>query len=138
MNVKTVQLLKKELVSKKSAIRSLHLQNSVIEMDVEETPKDMMDRSDIEESWFAKERLSQHWKVELNQIDMALLKIEQGSFGICEDCGDEIPVKRLRVRPDAAFCLNCQETAERERMMTKSTSKSSKLGRGGSTPQILQ
>ncbi len=114
MNIKTVQLLKNELVSKKSTLLGLHLRNKAIELDVEETPKDSIDRSDIEESWFAKERLSQHWKVELHQIELALQKIEQGSFGICEDCDDEIPVKRLRVRPDAAYCLNCQETAERE------------------------
>lgn len=93
---------------------NLHLSNKKIEMDVEEAPKDSMDRSDIEESWFAKERLSQHWKTELSQIDNALVRIEQGTFGVCEECDEEIPVKRLRVRPDAAYCLMCQETAERE------------------------
>ena len=114
MNLKTVELLKSELITKKSTLTGLHLRNKAIELDVEETPKDAMDRSDIEESWFAKERLSQHWKVELSQIEMALQKIDQGTFGICEDCDDEIPVKRLRARPDASYCLLCQETAERE------------------------
>ena len=114
MNLKTVQLLKNELVLKKSTLTALHQRNNTIELDVEETPKDAIDRSDIEESWFAKERLNQHWEVELSQIETALFKIEQGTFGICEECDDEIPVKRLRVRPDAAYCLLCQETAERE------------------------
>lgn len=114
MNSKTVQLLRKELVTKKNNLHSLHIQNNQIQLDTEESAKDVVDRSDVEESWFAKERLSQHWKLELAYIDVALQKMEQGTFGICEECGEAIPVKRLRVRPDAAYCLICQETVERE------------------------
>lgn len=114
MNPKTVLTLKSELALKKSTLMALNFRNNSIDLSVEETPKDTADRSDVEESWFAKERLNQHWKVELTQIDVALLKIDQGTFGVCEECDEEIPVKRLRVRPDAAYCLICQETAERE------------------------
>jgi DnaK suppressor protein len=41
--------------------------------------------------------------------------MDKGTFGLCEECDAEIPVKRLRVRPDATLCLYCQETAEKER-----------------------
>ena len=50
----------------------------------------------------------------MNRINLALNRIEAGTFGICADCEEEIPLKRLSVRPDAALCLNCQETNERE------------------------
>lgn len=46
------------------------------------------------------------------QIDMALDKIREGSYGICEDCGSEIGEKRLRIVPFARYCRDCQESIE--------------------------
>ena len=114
MNAKTVQQLKSELLIKKQNLTSLQSQNKKIDLDQDDSLKDGIDRADVEESWFTKERMSQHWKLELIQIEFALQKMETTSFGICEECEDEIPVKRLRVRPDATLCLNCQETMEKE------------------------
>ncbi len=114
MNLKTVSVLKKELVEKKESLHYLHSQTRKIENEGEADLKDVIDRSDAEEAWFTKERMNQHWKLELARINNALQRIEAGTFGICEECEDEIPLKRLRVRPDAALCLNCQETNERE------------------------
>jgi DnaK suppressor protein len=114
MNPKTVLQLKKELVNKQNELMNLQKLNQRIETDAETELKDVIDRSDAEEAWFTKERMSQHWKFELIQIHTALMKMEQGTFGTCEECDDEIPVKRLRVRPDAALCLNCQESMEKE------------------------
>lgn len=114
MNPKTAQLLKTELLEKKSNLNQLQAQNKKTESDQDADLKDMMDRSDAEEAWFTKERMSQHWKLELNQIETALHKIETGTFGLCEECEEEIPLKRLRARPDATLCLYCQESAEKE------------------------
>ncbi len=50
----------------------------------------------------------------LKEIDYALLKMKKGAYGICESCGDEIPIERLKVLPFARFCLECQEEMERE------------------------
>lgn len=114
MNPKTLQLLKRELIDKKTSLNSL--QNQTIKADAESEPelKDMVDRSDAEEAWFSKERMTQHWKMELARIEHALQRMDSGTFGICEECEEEIPLKRLKVRPDAALCLNCQESSERE------------------------
>jgi len=119
MNLKTVSILKKELVDKKESLNSLQLQTRKIDSESEAELKDVIDRSDAEEAWFTKERMSQHWKLELTRIESALNRIEAGTFGICEECEEEIPLKRLRVRPDAALCLNCQETNEREAGQTQ-------------------
>ena len=113
MNPKIVLQLKNELLEKRMSLVTLQNQNKKVDAD-QEISKDMIDRSEAEEAWFTKERMSQHWKVELKQIDFALAKIEGGSFGTCTECEDEIPVKRLRVRPDATLCLYCQESAEHE------------------------
>jgi DnaK suppressor protein len=114
MNPKTTSQLKKELLTKKEVLMGLHMQNTKASRDDETLLTDIADRSDVEEAWFTKERMSQHWKSELTHIDTALKRMEMGSFGICEECDDEIPLKRLRVRPDASLCLDCQELMEKE------------------------
>ena len=114
MNSKTAIQLKKDLLSKKDILMNLQNQNNLLDAEEDGSVKDPIDRSDVEESWFTKERMSQHWKVELNQIQTALARMENGTFGTCEDCEEEIPVKRLLARPDATLCLYCQETMEKE------------------------
>ncbi len=106
--------MKQELIEKKNHLNTLQMQSRKSDIENESELKDVIDRSDAEEAWFTKERLSQHWKLELSRIESALHRIELGTFGVCEDCDEEIPLKRLRVRPDAALCLNCQEANERE------------------------
>jgi DnaK suppressor protein len=49
---------------------------------------------------------------ELNQIEAALRRIEDGSYGQCVDCGVEIPSARLEVAPEAMRCIACQEKVE--------------------------
>ena len=44
----------------------------------------------------------------LEALDAALNSLEQNRYGICEGCGDEIPLERLRVLPFAAYCVECQ------------------------------
>jgi DnaK suppressor protein len=114
MNPKTVSQLKTELLAKKKTILNLQELNKNIPADDEQSMKDVIDRSDVEGEWFTKERMSQHWKVELAQINTSLQRIEAGTFGICVECDAGIPVKRLRVRPDATLCLDCQEIFEKE------------------------
>ena len=48
----------------------------------------------------------------IQQIDMALDKIREGSYGICDECCGEIDERRLKVLPFALFCRDCQETFE--------------------------
>jgi DnaK suppressor protein len=53
---------------------------------------------------------------EFNQLQnarAALLRIEQGSFGTCLQCDEDIHPKRLAAIPWAPFCIRCQETADR-------------------------
>ncbi len=44
----------------------------------------------------------------------ALERIEDGSYGICQRCDEDISLKRLRVVPWASYCLRCQEAADHE------------------------
>jgi len=38
--------------------------------------------------------------------------LSNGSFGICEECGEEIDIERLNIRPVTTFCIRCKETLE--------------------------
>ncbi len=48
----------------------------------------------------------------LQKIDEALRKLNEGTYGICEDCGEEISAERLKVLPFAIYCTDCQEKRE--------------------------
>jgi DnaK suppressor protein len=51
----------------------------------------------------------------ISEIDEALERIQDGSYGYCEDTGEEIGLKRLEARPTARLCLEAQEWRERGR-----------------------
>lgn len=49
----------------------------------------------------------------LMALEAALRRIEKGTYGICEDCGDKIPPRRLEAFLAARLCIKCQSKAER-------------------------
>jgi len=59
----------------------------------------------------------------LNKIDAALRRLEEGTYGDCFECGDEISEARLRALPFAVRCKDCEEAREtaeqRERMLAQ-------------------
>jgi DnaK suppressor protein len=48
----------------------------------------------------------------LHQIEMALGKISDGTYGQCESCADPIGIKRLQARPFTSLCISCKEEQE--------------------------
>jgi DnaK suppressor protein len=59
-------------------------------------------------------RLRGREKSFLKKIQRALEKIEEGSFGLCEECEQPISIKRLEARPETSLCIKCKEEQERE------------------------
>ncbi len=51
----------------------------------------------------------------LNMIDVALHKIKEGTYGLCENCNKPIPQKRLLAMPHASLCIKCQELEEKQK-----------------------
>lgn len=58
-------------------------------------------------------RLEGRERHELDEIRGAQARLETGTFGVCERCGDAIPLSRLRAVPWARHCLGCQAIEER-------------------------
>jgi len=52
-------------------------------------------------------------EIRMQDIQMALRSIENGSYGTCARCGKQIEPARLEVKPDATLCLTCQQEIER-------------------------
>lgn len=53
--------------------------------------------------------IEQSLESKLQNINLALEKIEKGNYGICEKCKKEIEIERLKAIPEARFCKNCKK-----------------------------
>ena len=51
-------------------------------------------------------------RTRLRQVDEALARIDEGTYGTCANCGNEIPAERLEARPQSILCLDCAEKAQ--------------------------
>jgi DnaK suppressor protein len=60
---------------------------------------------------------------QLRDARAALRRIQEGSFGICQECDEDIHPKRLAAVPWATFCIRCQEAADRNREEIQSPSR---------------
>jgi len=80
-------------------------------------PNDLPDEMDLAASEYIQSfefRLRGREKSLLAKIDLALKKIEEGSFGVCEVCDEPIGKKRLEARPETNLCIKCKEDQERD------------------------
>lgn len=57
--------------------------------------------------------LSETQRQRIRDIDIALERIEQGEYGICMQCGEEIAPRRLEVRPFSRYCIECKTDIEK-------------------------
>lgn len=59
--------------------------------------------------------LNENERLRLLEVDDALDRIENGTYGVCEECGGPISLKRLEVRPVAKYCVPCLTRLEKEK-----------------------
>ena len=107
--------------------QQLEAMKTEINADVEQTLTDMTsqtgnipdpnDRATMESDRSFELRIRGRERKLMEKIEEALARIEDGSFGTCAGCGEDIAVKRLQARPVAKFCIDCktrQEQKEKE------------------------
>jgi DnaK suppressor protein len=73
---------------------------------------DALDRASQEEEFALELRARDRERKLIKKIEKAIRKLESEDFGYCEDCGEEIGIKRLEARPTADLCVNCKNLAE--------------------------
>lgn len=82
--------------------------------DKEDLFPDPIDRASLESDRNFMLRIRDRERKLIAKIRKALERIEDGSFGICESCGEDISEKRLKIRPVTTFCIDCKEEQENE------------------------
>lgn len=82
--------------------------------DTVEVYADPADRATAESDRAFTLRLRDRERRLIKKIKEALERIDDGSFGICEECGDDISVPRLKARPVTTLCINCKSRQEEE------------------------
>jgi DnaK suppressor protein len=78
---------------------------------------DLPDEMDLAASEYIQSfefRLRGREKVLLAKLDLAIRKIDDGSFGVCDICEEPIGKKRLEARPETTLCIKCKEDQERD------------------------
>ncbi|MGD9367759.1 MAG: TraR/DksA C4-type zinc finger protein [Desulfobacteraceae bacterium] len=77
-----------------------------------ETTADPLDRAALDSGRENNLRFRERESRLIRKIKTALEKIDEGVFGICESCGDDIPLARLKARPVTAYCIQCKTKME--------------------------
>lgn len=73
-------------------------------------------------------RLRNRETLYVKKIDEALRRIEDGTFGECDECGEDIELRRLEARPTATLCVSCKEEQEKKEGLNASGLTSKSLG----------
>ena len=81
---------------------------------LQEAIADMYDLADDERERQFSILLCNRDREKLELIEEALERIEEGTYGTCEDCGAKIAEGRIKVMPFARYCITCQSRIERE------------------------
>jgi DnaK suppressor protein len=99
---------------KKKIIRHLEDLSDTAEQELGGTGGDPIDIASMEINQAALQKIGNRETYLLKKIDYALRKIDEGSYGECESCGEDIGVARLKARPVAQLCIDCKTEQENE------------------------
>ena len=105
----------KRLIEEKEKIINAYRQKQETQQRISEDYKEPSDMEDLSQMTYTEElldKLSQRDMFILREIDYALEKIKNDTYGICEGCGIEIPEERLCAIPWTRFCAKCAEQYE--------------------------
>ena len=115
VNQKDLKRYKKMLEDSKTSLLESAKKTLVEEasFDTDDLP-DEIDQASSEYAQSMAFRLRDREKFLMQKIDRALTRIEEGTFGICERCEEEISPKRLEARPVTTLCIRCKEEQEKK------------------------
>jgi DnaK suppressor protein len=128
MKKETIKKFKKIFEAQRDRIL---INNKVVREDFSVCTDDRFDEIDqaavdIEQSM--QMRLKNRETLYIKKIEEALRRIEEGIFGECEDCGEDIELRRLEARPTATLCVFCKEEQERREGLTAAGREFKNLG----------
>lgn len=112
---KELKKFQEQLLDKRKSVleRARQMLSEGMMLDANDLP-DEMDLASSEYIQSFEFRLRGREKGLLTKLDLALKKIDDGTFGVCETCDEPIGKKRLEARPETSLCIKCKEDQERE------------------------
>jgi DnaK suppressor protein len=115
MIAEKLEFFRKQLLTTRDEML-LETNKTLNEMTETSNVPDPNDRASLESGRSFELRIRDREQRLVKKIDEAISRIDDGTFGICEACGEEIGLKRLEARPVTTLCINCktsQETLEK-------------------------
>ena len=117
MDEKDLLLFKEQLEAMKAEI-NIDVEQTLTEMTSQTgNIPDPNDRATMESDRSFELRIRGRERKLMDKVDEALIRIDDGSYGVCSGCGEDIAIKRLQARPVAKYCIDCktrQEQREKE------------------------
>ena len=114
MDARTLARFKKVLLEEKQRVM-INTKNSLQTTELNVSPDDLPDETDLAASEISQNlifKLRDRERQLLKKIDEALGRIDEGSFGVCEGCEENIEPRRLEARPVSTLCIACKEREE--------------------------
>ena len=87
-------------------------------LDSNENLADPLDRVSVESERIWTLRIRDRESMLIKKIRQSLEDIETSEYGICEDCGEDISIERLKARPVTSFCIRCKTKRESVERLT--------------------
>jgi DnaK suppressor protein len=116
INPRQLDSFRKQLVNEIARL-SLNQAAAVMQLTGDaEAASDIIDKAAREERINYAFKMRERERLLSRKIKRALVRIEEGTFGICQGCGEDIPIARLKARPVTDYCFDCKVRMEaRER-----------------------
>jgi DnaK suppressor protein len=112
---RTMSELRKALLNRRREILDFRRNLNSSWTTLHEPEKELEEAASKETMSWELEQLDDRGQEEILSIEAALTKMEEGEYGLCEGCGQQIAIKRLRAVPWAGFCRQCADLRERLR-----------------------
>ena len=114
MEEKEVEVLKASILERQKQILK-NIDDNSKELDglKGSEASDDADHATISTDTAIEEALNLKQQGELKEIEYALFKMSNGSYGVCEMCEEPIGLARLQVKPQAKYCIVCREIVEK-------------------------
>ncbi|HPF45611.1 MAG: TraR/DksA C4-type zinc finger protein [Alphaproteobacteria bacterium] len=105
----TFNHFKKRLLEKRQALLSIieGTKDNSKAVTLDQTSVGRLSRMDAMQGQAMAEEVKRRRQIDLKKIDAALARIEEGDFGYCLNCGEDIDQKRLEFDPSITLCSNC-------------------------------
>ena len=115
---KKILEVRKKLICQKEALLA-GAEEALNELPEQTTFPDLGDQATAETDRSLMLRLRGRERKLLKKIEEAIERIDQGIFGICDKCGEDIDIRRLEARPVTTMCIECKTLQEEEEKLTE-------------------